>query len=116
MIAAGRCSVLQGNVAGLPFKDGSFDFASAFETVYFWLGLEHCFAEVFRILKPGGAFLICNESDGTDETSKKFEKIIDGMRCYTVEELTAALTAAGFSDMKSDHYDGKPWITVLARK
>lgn len=93
-----------------------FDLATAFETVYFWPGLEHCFREVCRILKPGGFFMICNESDGTDETSRKYEKIIDGMKCYTAEEISAALTAAGFSDVRSDHYNGKPWITVIARK
>ena len=116
MIAAGRCDVICGNVAELPFKEGAFDLATAFETVYFWPGLEHCFAQVYRVLKPGGAFMICNESDGTDETSKKYEKIIDGMKCYTIEELSAALTAAGFSDVKSDRYNGRPWITVIARK
>ncbi len=116
MIAAGRCAVICGNVAELPFEEGAFDLATTFETVYFWPGLEHCFAQVYRILKPGGAFMICNESDGTDETSRKYEKIIDGMRCYTAEELSAALTAAGFSDVRSDHYNGKPWVTVIARK
>ena len=116
MIAEGRCRVVQGNVANMPFEDGSFDFATAFETVYFWPGLEKCFAEVCRILKPGGAFMICNESDGTDETSQKYEKIIDGMKCYTIGEISAALTAGGFTDIRSDHYNGKPWITVIARK
>lgn len=116
MIAEGRCRVVQGNVAKMPFEAGSFDFATAFETVYFWPGLEKCFAEVCRILKPGGTFMICNESDGTDETSQKYEKIIDGMKCYTIEEISAALTAGGFTDIRSDHYNGKPWITVIARK
>ena len=116
MIAAGRCKVIKGNVAELPFEDGSFDLATAFETVYFWPGLEHCFCEVCRVLKPGGAFMICNESDGTDETSQKYEKIIEGMKCYTVDELSSALKTAGFAEVKSDHYDGKPWITVIARK
>ena len=69
-----------------------------------------------KILKPGGTFLIVNESDGTDETGLKFEKIIDGMKCHTVEEIEEALKAAGFSTIKSDHYKGKPWITVIARK
>ena len=116
MITAGRCTVIQGNVAKLPFEDGVFDLATAFETVYFWPGLEHCFSEVCRILKPGGTFLICNESDGTDDTSLKYEKIIEGMKCYTVEQLFSALTEAGFSELRSDSYDGKPWITVIARK
>ena len=116
MISSGRCTVLQGNVAELPFEDGAFDLATAFETVYFWPGIEHCFAEVCRVLKPGGTFMICNESDGTDDAGKKYEKIIEGMRCYTVAELTDALTKAGFSEVLSDHYDGKPWITVRAGK
>jgi hypothetical protein len=33
-----------------------------------------------------------------------------------VEEIAAALRAAGFGDVKSDHHPSKPWITVLARK
>ena len=116
LISAGRCTVLQGNVADLPFADESFDLATAFETVYFWPGLEQCFTEVCRVLKPGGTFMICNESDGTDDTALKFEKIIDGMKCYTAEQLTAALKAAGFSEVKTDHHPSKPWITVLAAK
>lgn len=116
MIASGKCTVIQGNVAELPFDNESFELATAFETVYFWPGLEHCFSEVCRVLKPGGKFMICNESDGTDETSLKYEKIIEGMKCYTVDELTSALKAAEFTEVISDRYDSKPWITVIARK
>lgn len=116
LIAAGRCTVLQGDVSTLPFADGSFDLATAFETVYFWPGIEACFTEVCRVLRPGGTFLICNESDGTDKTGLKFEKIIDGMKCHTVEELSSALKAAGFSNVSVDRFANKPWITVLAEK
>ena len=115
-IAAGCCTVVQGSVAELPFADGQFELATAFETVYFWPGLEQCFAEVCRVLKPGGRFLICNESDGTDATTLKFEKMIDGMKCYTAEELTAALKKAGFSEVQADRHPSRPWLTVLARK
>jgi len=115
MIEAGRCTVLQGDVSALELPDGAFDLATAFETVYFWPGLEQCFAQVARILKPGGYFLICNESDGTDATGRKFEKVIDGMRCYTADELTDALRAAGFSEVTPDFHTGS-WLTVVARK
>ena len=94
----------------------SFDLATAFETVYFWSELEKCFAQVAKVLKPGGYCMICNESDGTDATGLKFEKIIDGMKNHTVEEIEAALKAAGFSEVTSDHHPSKPWIMVLARK
>ena len=116
MIAAGRCRVLQADVSDLRLPAEAFDLATAFETVYFWPGLDKCFAEVAKVLKAGGYFLICNESDGTDPTSLKFEKIIDGMKNYTVQEIEAALRAAGFSNITSEHHPQKPWITVLARK
>lgn len=115
-IEAGRCAVQQGDVSELRLPKESFDLATAFETVYFWPELEKCFAQVAGILKPGGAFLICNESDGLDATGKKFEKVIDGMKCYTAEELETALRNAGFSEVHSEHHGSKPWITVLARK
>ena len=116
MVAAGRCEVLQGDVSDIRLPAGTFDLATAFETVYFWPGLEKCFAQVAKVLKPGGYFMICNESDGTDPTSLKFEQIIDGMKNYTAEEIETALRAAGFSEVTSDHHPSKPWITVLAKK
>ncbi len=116
MIAAGRCTVQQGDVSNLQLSEGTFDLATAFETIYFWPGLEACFAQVFRVLKPGGIFMICNESDGTDTTSLKFEKIIDGMKNYTAEQIEAALRKAGFSEVTCDHHPSKPWITVIAGK
>ena len=116
MISAGRCEILQGDVSDLRLPKETFDLATAFETVYFWPGLEKCFAQVQKVLKLGGYFMICNESDGTDPTSLKFEKIIDGMKNYKAEEIEAALKAAGFSEVTRDHHPSKPWITVLARK
>ena len=116
MVVEGRCKVLQGNVSDLQLPKETFDLATAFETVYFWPGLEKCFTQVAKVLKLGGYFMICNESDGTDPTSLRFEKIVDGMKNYTAEEIKAALRAAGFSEVKSDHHPSKPWITVLAKK
>ena len=116
MIAAGRCKVRQGDVSDLQLPESAFDLATAFETVYFWPGLETCFGQAAKVLKSGGYFLICNESDGTDPTSAKFETIIDGMKNYTTQEIEAALKAAGFSEVEIDHHPTKPWIAVLARK
>ena len=116
MITAGRCTVQQGDVSDLKLPAGAYDLATALDTVYLWPGLEKCFAQVAKVLKSGGYFMICNESDGTDATSLKYEKIIDGMKNHTVEEIEAALKAAGFSEVWSDHHPSKPWITVLARK
>ena len=116
MIAAGRCTVQQGDVSALDLPEESFDLATAFETIYFWPGLEKCFTQVARVLKPGGILMICNESDGTDAVGLKFEKIIDGMKNYTAEQIEAALKKAGFSEVSGSHHPTKPWITVIAKK
>jgi len=116
MIDAGRCMVQKGDVSALDLPDEHYDLATAFETIYFWPGLEKCFSEVAKVLKTGGRFLIVCESDGTDETGLKYEKIIEGMKCHTIPEIEAALKSAGFSSVKSDHHKEKPWITVLATK
>jgi trans-aconitate methyltransferase len=116
MIDAGRCEVQQGDVSALNLPKERYDLATAFETIYFWPGLEKCFKQVEKVLKPGGLFLIVCESDGTDEAGLKYEKIIDGMKCHTIEEIETALKAAGFSNIKSDHHKTKPWIALVARK
>ena len=107
---------MQGDVSHLHLAPDTFDLATAFETIYFWPGLEKCFAQVANVLKLGGSFMICNESDGTDAASLKFEKIIDGMKNHTINEISTALSKAGFSEISSFHHKTKPWITVIARK
>lgn len=116
MITSGRCMVLQGDVSDLHLPEEKYDLATAFETIYFWPGLEKCFGQVAKVLKQGGYFLISNESDGIDTTGLKFEKIIDGMKCHIVEEIETALMNVGFSKVKSFHHKSKPWITVIAQK
>ena len=115
-VRVGRCEVVQGNAAALPFPDGNFDNVSAFETVYFWPGLEDCFGQVERVLKRGGTFLICNECDGTNAADEKWPKLIEEMHIYTEAQLCAALEAAGFSDIESFSEPKKHWLCILAKK
>ena len=115
-IAEGRMSVQQGDVSALTLEKDKFHLITAFETVYFWPGLTECFSNVCAVMKKDGLFLIINETDGIEKTGKKFEKIIDGMRVYTIEEIEEALKKAGFSGVKSKHHPNKPWIMVLAKK
>lgn len=115
-VASGRCIAVQGDVSALNLDKNRYDFATAFETVYFWPGLEKCFSQVAKILKAGGTFMIVNESDGADKNSLKYEKIIDGMKVYTAEKIKNALESAGFSSVDVHHHKSKPWITLVAKK
>ena len=115
MIKKGRCNVQKGDVSALNI-DEQYDLATAFETIYFWPGLEKCFSEVNKALKPGGTFMIVNEATGDDQASLKYEKMVDGMKCHTVNEIESALSVAGFSKIKTDRHESKPWVTVIAKK
>ncbi len=115
-IAEGRCRIEEGDVSAPPFSNESFDLVSAFETIYFWPGLEKCFSEVYRVLKKDGLFLIVNESDGFDASSKQFETIIEGMKVYTAADIECALKEAGFRKITVYHHTRKPWIAVTAEK
>ena len=113
-IAEGRCSVLQGSVADMIFADASFDAVTSFETVYFWPALPQCFRGIYRVLKPGGTFLICNESNGDTDKDEKWTEIIGGMVIYKSDELKAYLEQAGFHDVQI--HKKKNWLCITARK
>ena len=115
-IAKGRCKVLEANVASLPFNDDAFVMATAFETVYFWPDIVRSFAEVRRVLIPGGKFFIVNEDDGLSGNNEKWEKMIEGMHTYTPDELNTHLTAAGFRDITVRCDESRHWICVTAIK
>ena len=86
----------------LPFDDGRFDVVTAFETVYFWPEIARCFVEIYRVLKPGGMFMITNETSGKTGSHEKWVKIVDNMSVYTGEELESLLTNAGFARVEID--------------
>ena len=108
------CTVLQGSVADMIFAGDWFDAVTAFETVYFWPDLPQCFREVYRVLKPGGTFLICNESNGDTDKDEKWTEIIGGMTIYKDAELKAYLEQAGFHDVQI--HKKKSWLCITAWK
>ena len=116
MISAGRCELIEGDVSAMPFKDGRFDLATAFETIYFWQGLVRCFEEVRRVLKAGGHFVIVSESDGSDKPSQWFNSVIDAMNLYTPDDIESALRAAGFREIHTERHESQSWIVVTAMK
>jgi len=113
-VTKGRCIVLRASVAELPFESEQFDAVTAFETVYFWPDLPQCFREIWRVLKSGGTFLICNESNGDTDKDEKWTEIIGGMTIYKDAELKTYLEQAGFHDVQI--HKKKSWLCITAWK
>ena len=114
-IAAGRGLVLQGDVSRLVYPDNTFDLVTAFETVYFWPDPRRCFHNIYKAMKPGGTFLICNEADGAHPAQEKWTEKISGMVIYSGPQLEAMLRSAGFSDIRGI-LDGQGYLAVISRK
>ena len=116
-IAEGRCDVLEGDVRALPFDNGAFDLVTAFETVYFW-DMPAGFAEVRRVLRTHGQFLICNEANGTGAEAQEVADGIPGMTILSGAELAARLEATGFAIVQiyDEAAQGGERVTVIATK
>ena len=114
-IHAQCCQILHGNVMALPFSDAAFDAATAFETIYFWPDLAQAFAQVQRVLKPGGIFLLCNEMDGEHPGDDIWTHKIHGMKLYTAPQLQTLLESAGFIDVQTDK-NKSGWLCMTCRK
>lgn len=115
-INAGRCKIVGGNAKLLPFIRETIDVATAFETVYYWPAFGECLAEVMRVLKSGGMFIIANDTDGIAPEGKKWAKLVGHMYIYTLDELTEALTRAGFVDIIARHDPATHRICAIGRK
>ena len=72
-------------------------------------------AEIRRVLKPGGTFLICNESSGDTDKDEKWTEIIGGMTIYSGDELKTFLETAGFCNVQI-HKNKMGWLCVTGQK
>ena len=113
-IKDGRCQIIEGDVKNIPFDDNSIDFVTAFETIYFWKDIEACFREIYRVLKDGGEFLICNE--GAYREHKNINKWAEmlNFEVYSPEYLTNILSNIGFAC--EYHLDNKSHLAFIAKK
>ena len=112
-IAEGRCAVLQGSVADMMFTDNWFDAVTAFETVYFWPDLPRCFREVYRVLKVGGTFLICNEASGDTDKEMREKQTDEGQEAPIRPQIALTTEKSPLPSMSVRSVSSTYWYVPL---
>lgn len=95
-IASGRLIVSPGDLTALPLTDSSLDAVITTNTAYFVDDLARAFAEVARVLRPGGRVVV---GIGDPEHMRAYPFTAHGFRLRPVDEVVGLLTAAGFGDV-----------------
>ncbi|MEV6830779.1 class I SAM-dependent methyltransferase [Amycolatopsis sp. NPDC051102] len=101
-IAAGRLVLGEGSMTALPLADGSVDAVVSTNTVYFVDDLAAAFAEVARVLRPGGRFVL---GIGDPDLMGRSRMLTDnGFRIRPVAELESVLATAGLSLRRHERF------------
>ncbi|WP_415813165.1 class I SAM-dependent methyltransferase [Mesobacillus thioparans] len=88
-----KADFIQGNVKSLPFEDGQFDKVFSIHTIYFWDELSTTVSEIYRVLQPGGDFIL-TLCDGKNDI------IWEGIRSMINEQLIPIMKNQGFSGVE----------------
>jgi ubiquinone/menaquinone biosynthesis C-methylase UbiE len=85
---------LQGDAEALPFSDNSFDVVLNIESAHCYPSVERFFAEVRRVLRPGGVFLFSDEwwRVSLDELKVKLES--SDLELISEEDITDNIIVA----------------------
>jgi SAM-dependent methyltransferase len=113
-VKAGRADFREGVVERLPFGDASFTKVLTVNTVYFWTSLEAGFGEIARVLAPRGRAVI---GFLPKEHMEKQSFPADIFTPRTPEDVTAAMQARGFRDVRIERPEPEtPWNVIVATK
>jgi SAM-dependent methyltransferase len=85
---------LKGRGEAIPLPDAAMDKAASVNTLYFWIDLAPVFAELARVLKPGGLLVLGFQ---TAESVRAWPGHVHGLKAWDKAAIGASLEAAGFA-------------------
>ena len=97
LIDAGRLRIVEAGISEMPLKSNSQDIVYTANTLYFWPDPTADIAEVYRVIAPGGTFIM-----GFTPKEKMVEFPLDFsiFNTYTKEDVTKLLKTAGFINVE----------------
>jgi len=113
-VDSGRCQIRQGDIAALPFPDGSFDKITTIETLYFWPDPLAGLVELRRVLAPGGRVAVVLEytRDGNDAQQMDLLERDSGLKIYSNEAVATLFRHAGFDSIRMEYRADRKWLYV----
>ena len=113
-VRADRAVFRVGTVEALPFEDGSFDKVCTVNTVYFWTSLKQGFAEIRRVLTPGGRVVV---GFLPKERMDRMEMPTDIFTTRSPDSIIAALGETGFTDVRCERLTPETsWIVIVGTR
>ena len=113
-VSAGRADFREGNVEELPFEASSFGKVCTVNTIYFWSSLDAGFAEINRVLLPGGRVVV---GFVPKERMDRMGMPADIFTSRAPNDVVAALRKAGFSDVRIEQPEPTtPWNVIVATR
>jgi len=91
-VAEGRATFRECGTASLPFDDGAFSKVCGVNVIYFWPDVPAMMSDVFRVLEPGGAFVLCYAEGAPDKVTK-----------FPPDKVETWLREAGFDGVATSH-------------
>jgi SAM-dependent methyltransferase len=104
-IADGKAQIVLGRADRLPFEEESFTCASMSGVLGFLLDPTASFAEIRRVLRPGGRFVTLGSDTRLRGTAAAPEPVASRLRFYDDEQLENLGRAAGFDKVVVTRHD-----------
>ena len=97
-IRSGRLVLEYGNVdEQLPYDDNSFDSVCTLNTIYYWKHPAETFAELCRVVRPGGKIVV---EFNPEETFSEVSFTQHGFTLYSRQKVEAFMASAGLQDIQ----------------
>lgn len=103
-----------GDAEALPFPDGAFDAAACLDCLEHIRGDERALAEIFRVLKPGGTFLLAVPAG--QRLWSRHDVALGHYRRYGKADLLSLLRDTGFKPLESSHFIAINVPVIFARR
>jgi len=117
IVGNGRCHITLDSVSDIPFKDGSFDLVTAFETYFFWPDLDNDLEEAAFKVRKGGYIVIVSETYPHPDFKERNDEAVRlyGLNLVDNDAMKEMMEGCGM-DVTVNVIEEKNWVAFVGKK